>query len=209
MKHPFICADATTFPVEWKAAVPPVDRTGSFALLQGRELTENDYTMLLGLDANNVSPMHRHLVQGLKKTNPILMKHQRGLEDCSICKSPLTCGDTSLRLLPCSNNCCVHESCAMNIFVEAQSNNKLANVCCPICDDGVAFFPALKRQPKRRKPKPVATEADSVAAVEAALEVGVGGLGIGGLMLTGSIFSSGIASSTGNAAATEVSERSE
>jgi len=190
MSHPFVSGEANTFPVEWKSAVPPVDRTQTFSILQSRELTENDYTILLGLDASNVPPLHRHLVQGLKKTNPILMRSQRNIEKCAICNSSLMI-DNSLRLLPCGNNCCVHESCAMNIFVEAQSSGtgKIPAVCCPICNDGVPLFPALKRQPKRRKPS-VSTQIVAEAEnIESALE-SFGGAGLNSLMLTGSIFSS-------------------
>ena len=67
MRHVFVTADAGTYPAVWRAAVPPVDRSTTFSMLQGRELSDNDYQLLLSLDGGNVPPLHRHLVQALEK----------------------------------------------------------------------------------------------------------------------------------------------
>ena len=79
-------ADSQTYPTVWTAAVPPIDRSNTFSLLQSRELSDTDYQLLLSLDGDNVPPLHRHLVQALEKVEFTAV----GSEDkCTICMNLL------------------------------------------------------------------------------------------------------------------------
>ncbi|GMH52673.1 hypothetical protein TrST_g1459 [Triparma strigata] len=180
MRHVFVQAESQTYPTVWTAAVPPIDRSNTFSLLQSRELSDNDYQLLLSLDGDNVPPLHRHLVQALEKVEFTAV----GSEDkCTICMNLLSI-DTALRRLPCAGRCVVHESCALSTFIEAQSEGGgSATVTCQSCGDGEALFPSLKRCPRRRKPEtPVAAE--EVLTTNQASGDSVSG----GFVLTGNVF---------------------
>jgi len=151
----FVMAEATSYPTVWKAAVPPIDRTNIYSMLQGRELSENDYHLLLSLDGDNLPPLHRHLVQALEKVDPGSLDNISEIR-CNICTSLLSV-DPALRRMRCRNNCIVHESCALSTFIEAESEGNegsgrgAAGVCCPCCDDDTPIFPSLRRQPRRKR----------------------------------------------------------
>ena len=46
----------------------------------------------------------------------------------------------------------MHESCALSLFIEAQSDARgAAAASCPCCNDSVPLFPSLKRLPRRKR----------------------------------------------------------
>ena len=182
MSHVFLQGDATACPVVWTAAVVPIDRGRLFGSLQGRDLSDADYHVLLSLDGDNVPPVQRHLIQALEKV-PL---GSVGKEDeCKVCDTPLS-SDTALRRFPCSGSCTVHESCALSVFIEACTNEgTVGGVSCPCCADGIPLFGSLVRRPKRKVCKEVAAEG-GVAAVTT--EGGEGDKEEGGFMLMGSTF---------------------
>lgn len=169
MRHVFVTADAGMYPTVWKAAVPPVDRTNIYSMLQGRDLSENDYHLLLSLDGDNVPPLHRHLVQALEK---VALNDLENISEtrCNICTSLLSI-DPDLRRMCCKNRCVVHESCALSFFIETESDSSgrgAASSSCPCCDDERPLFPSLRRQPRRKRETPQGEENANLNCVSAA-----------------------------------------
>lgn len=152
LDHPFVKAEVSDYPVQWSVAIPPLNIDRSNILqLQERELTNNDYNTLLSLDQEFIPVMHHHLVQAFPKIE------QAKLESnfCVICENPLTL-KCSVRQLPCSEKHFIHDSCALNMLLEAQSISMDTSygVCssiCPMCGNDELLFPSLRRESIRRK----------------------------------------------------------
>jgi E3 ubiquitin-protein ligase ZSWIM2 len=181
--HIFVNSDVTQCPPKWSPSVPPIDRTRLFGTLQGRDFTDTDYHTLLSLDGDNVPPIHKHMIQALEK---VLLNTVKEEDKCVICSTRLL-SDTSLRLLPCAESHIVHESCALSMFIEAQSSDEgsISSVTCCECDDGVPLFPVLVRIPRRTVNKPVTNDGGESGICQ---EVESNTVGLEGLSLTGSNF---------------------
>ncbi|GMI29041.1 hypothetical protein TeGR_g7697 [Tetraparma gracilis] len=182
--HVFVYGDATSYPTVWSAAIPPVDRTALYANLQGRELSENDYSLLLSLDGAP-PPVQRHLVQAFPKVDKATLPSDA---TCVVCQSPVA-NDPEIRRFPCRGNCAVHGSCALSLLIEhASSEQGVASAVCPGCggEDG-RLFPALQRRPKRKQQQqpPQQQQQQPADGQPAAAPLQ------GGLMLTGSMLATG------------------
>ena len=129
VRHIFVTADASSYPAVWKAAVPPVDRSRVFSGLQSRDLSDRDYHLLLSLDADNVPPVHRHLVQALEKVD---ISEVLRTDTCKICTSFLSV-DPALRRLPCSQKVRLRKSNSAAVAFFFLNINIYPGICCNLC----------------------------------------------------------------------------
>jgi E3 ubiquitin-protein ligase ZSWIM2 len=147
----FVKAYASEHPVRWMPAVLPIaNRAKLLGDVQYRELNSLDYHALLSLDDANSPPMHQHL---LRAFDAIDVRECVAM-DCALCASPLFQDVCAIRL-PCEKGHIVHKSCALNMLIDSESSpNGAAGSRCGACNDGKWLFPALMRQPKKkREPK--------------------------------------------------------
>ncbi len=132
------------------AVLPIANRAKLLGDVQYRELNSLDYHALLSLDDANSPPMHQHL---LRAFDAIDVRECVAM-DCALCASPLFQDVCAIRL-PCEKGHIVHKSCALNMLIDSESSpNGAAGSRCGACNDGKWLFPALMRQPKKkREPK--------------------------------------------------------
>jgi hypothetical protein len=129
------------------AVLPIATRAKLLSDVQYRELNSLDYHVLLSLDDASSPPMHQHLMRAFD----VLDVKECAAMDCAMCASPLFQDVCAIRL-PCEKGHIVHKSCALNILIASESNpNGAAGAKCIACNDGKWLFPALMRQPQKKR----------------------------------------------------------
>ena len=111
-----------------------------------REFDSSDYDLLLSLSGNTTPTLHNHLIQALHEASV----EERQNKTCCICSASFTSSD-SVRQLNCrfNQNHMAHESCIVELMIEAQTSNTYGNVGaqCPTCQNKSWFFPMLADDP--------------------------------------------------------------
>lgn len=163
------------YPIEYSPALPKLTLTTTvddsqqretlIQQLQTRDLSSNDYQLLLSLDdeyQQHSSSVMIDLPHHLLSAFPNVLYPDISLDNncCAICQSKLYFSssassglsmntmDSSIRRLTCSQNHMVHESCILMLLMEqaqasfsSSPNNQCHCVKCPSCDE--YLFPSL------------------------------------------------------------------
>ena len=164
----FVKCEISQYPAKWTAAIIPMQKRKNRMLrnerlseVQQRDLNDSDYSFLLSLDGNSAAPpkLQSHLLQALESINT--NGYLKLLEDsndhtCALCLHSLSI-EANLKRLTCPKNHIVHESCALNMFIEAESTiascSTSACYYCTVCGKDALLFPALRRELKRGSKK--------------------------------------------------------
>ena len=128
--------------VEWIAQ----NRPSQNEQLMCREFDSSDYDLLLSLSGNVAPTLHNHLIKALREASI----EERQSKTCCICLASFISSD-SVRQLNCrfNQNHMAHESCIVELMIEAQTSNTYGNVGaqCPTCENKSWFFPMLVDDP--------------------------------------------------------------
>mmetsp|Transcript_18627 Transcript_18627/g.61188 ORF Transcript_18627/g.61188 Transcript_18627/m.61188 type:complete len:616 (-) Transcript_18627:259-2106(-) len=141
--HPFVQKELRDSP--WAPANRQANRRGDggegrlqqqlMQQLQSRELTEDDYEVLLQLDSSSgLVSLHEHLVLSLPhpSRDQVAQAGERGSTSCVFCSHAINNG-SELRRLTCS--CLAHQLCLQSQLILDPS------LCCPSCS--LPLFPGL------------------------------------------------------------------
>lgn len=152
----YVKADLRKMPsaaVEWKVAERRCTASSSLQSIDHqsllyREFTSSDYDLLLALgNHNSTPPLHQHLLRALRV---VPKEEKEGDKVCCICSGSMS-SSHSIRYLPCrfDPNHVAHESCIVNLLIEAQTSRTFGNVGaqCPTCQNKSWFFPMLADDP--------------------------------------------------------------
>jgi hypothetical protein len=176
-RHHFISSNATELltEFEWKHIKNPrapqqlIDEN-ILSTLQQRDLTDEDYDLLLGLDRKSDGiPLQKVLLDSLPTPPSVLQTETETIG--KRLRSSCWCKNTSLDslkiyLLPCGHH--VHEQCISSLLDDAVSEGswKLDDIHCGIPDCKVAVFRGISRRRFKVKKDEVNSEATAVGAAE-------------------------------------------
>ncbi|CCI10940.1 unnamed protein product [Albugo candida] len=145
-KHFFVTKSNVTDSWEpaYRDCQPRKSNREAISRLQGREISTNDYELLLQLDSHEYEPLHHYLMSVLPGKQILAEDAKRLMatnEFCSICQQVLR-SSTILRETICGHT--FHEGCMSRLFL-------VKEYACPQPGCGVQLFPGLAVRPKFEK----------------------------------------------------------
>ena len=140
--HIFLEATCSEYP-KWNWTPPAkrflkrhYSRPNQLLEVEHRELTVNDYDLLISLDDTNESYIFTHLLGAFPESCNLRD------QTCCFCGRPVSNG--IIRRMPCGKHFS-HDVCLLSILMDNHYHDKLYEMNCIECS--VEYFPSLKRKP--------------------------------------------------------------
>lgn len=133
--------------MNWSPAIPTSKLHANVNQLMNRELNDHDYEFLLSLGDGEESSIV-YLLKAVKSM-PAEERNEtslsNGVSTCAICSVKVNKAMLSLKYLRCSENHVAHESCVLELLIQAQADARLgaAGAQCPLCRESGWLFPSL------------------------------------------------------------------